>query len=270
MIPYIDIPPIRLGNVLTFQPFGVLVATGCVVGYLVGRWHAKSVGLDLTNFRRLVCWMLVPAFLVAHWVSMLLYFPAHVWHNPASLLTINASLSSYGGFLGAVLGAFGYWQLYGKKVHLPLGPTADAAVIGWLAGWFFGRLGCTVAHDHPGIPSDFILAVNYPDGLRHDLGFYEWLYTIGLNIFILSMRRRSLPPGTIVGLVSVYYAPVRFFLDFLRVVDKRYLGLTPGQYFSIVLLFVGIWILATARKRPAVLAGASATQRKGTPRARQR
>ena len=260
MIPYIDLPPIRLGNILSFQPFGLLVVTGCVVGYLVARWHAKCVGLDLNAFRRLVLWVLVPGFIMAHWVSMLFYYPAAVWQNPVILLTFNASLSSYGGMIGAALGAFGYWQWYGKNDALPFWPAWDAAVIGWLSGWFFGRLACTVAHDHPGLPSHFILAVNYPDGPRHDLGFYEWLYTIGLNIFILSIRGKALTPGTLFGLVSVCYAPVRFLLDFMRIAEKRYWGLTPGQYFSIVLLLVGIGILMTRRQRPALRVGSASTQ----------
>ncbi len=247
MIPYIDIPPINIGGLLTLEPFGTLVVIGCFVGYWISRAHAKRVGLDLIAFRRLVLWVLVPAFIVAHWVSMIFYFPSTVWQNPASLLTINTSLSSYGGFFGAALGAWLYWMRHGKRDQLALWPAFDAVAVGWLAGWIFGRLGCTVAHDHPGIASTFFLAVTYPDGPRHDLGFYEWLYTLVMNLAIFMIRRKPLAPGTLLGLISVAYAPVRFGLDFLRAVDKRYLGLTPGQYFSVLLLIFGIWVLATVR-----------------------
>lgn len=248
MIPYLDIPPIDIGGMLSLQPFGVLVVIGCFVGYVVSRAHAKRAGLDPSAFRRLVLWVLIPAFIVAHWVSMLFYFPSTVWQNPASLLTINTSLSSYGGFFGAALGAWFYWQLHGKRDQLAFWPAGDAIAVGWLAGWIFGRLGCTVAHDHPGIASTFFLAVNYPEGPRHDLGLYEWLYTIGLNLVIFTLRHKSLSPGTLLGVISVCYAPVRFALDFLRAADKRYLGFTPGQYFSVVLLLFGIWVLLTARQ----------------------
>jgi hypothetical protein len=48
------------------------VVAGCVVGYAVGRWHAKSVGLDLQVFRSFTLWVLAPAFPLAHWTSLFL------------------------------------------------------------------------------------------------------------------------------------------------------------------------------------------------------
>jgi phosphatidylglycerol:prolipoprotein diacylglycerol transferase len=251
MIPYLDVQPIRLGGLLTLQPFGLLVVTGCVVGYAVGRWHAGRVGLDQQVFRSFTLWVLTPAFLSAHWVALLAYYPGAIWHDPMSLLRINTSLSSFGGFLGAALGAVSYWRLYGHQTGLSLRSYGDAVAVGWTAGWFFGRLGCTLAHDHPGLPSDFWLAVQFPAGPRHDLGLYEWFYTIGLNLLVFSIRGRQLPPGALLGLVSVCYAPGRFLLDYLRAEDIRYAGLTPGQYFSLGLLLFGLWILATSRNAPA-------------------
>jgi prolipoprotein diacylglyceryltransferase len=39
---------------------------------------------------------------------------------------------------------------------------------------------------------------------------------------------------------------VRFFLDFLRIDDARYFGLTPGQYASVLLVVVALLILRRA------------------------
>jgi phosphatidylglycerol:prolipoprotein diacylglycerol transferase len=263
MLPYLDVSPIRLGGLLTLQPFGILVVTGCVVGYAVGRWQAGRVGVDQQVFGRLTLWILVPAFLLAHWVSLLTYYPGVVWQDPLSMVRIHTSLSSAGGLLGAALGAVSYWALYGRRTKLSLRASGDAVAVGWTAGWFFGRLGCTLAHDHPGRPSDFWLAVQYPDGARHDLGFYEWLYTIGLNLLVFAIRGRPLSPGTRLGVVAVGYAPGRFLLDYLRAADIRYAGWTPGQYFSVGLLGFGLWLLASRRHTPA----APMLDRSSTPRA---
>ena len=65
------------------------------------------------------------------------------------------------------------------------------------------------------------------------------------------MRRRPLPAGALMGLVSLCYGVGRFGLDFLRVGDARYSGLTPAQYGSIVLLLVGMWVLVTLHPRRA-------------------
>jgi phosphatidylglycerol:prolipoprotein diacylglycerol transferase len=56
-----------------------------------------------------------------------------------------------------------------------------------------------------------------------------------------------------IGLTCVLYAPVRFLLDFLRVGDRLYFGFTPGQYFSIALLAVGVVLLVQVYRSPAAL-----------------
>jgi phosphatidylglycerol:prolipoprotein diacylglycerol transferase len=130
-------------------------------------------------------------------------------------------------------------------------PVLDPVAFGLPLGWMFGRCGCFVVKDHPGIPTDFFLGVEnyYESGVtRHDLGFYEILWSIACVavFFVLAQRRRR--PGFYVALLPVLYTPVRFFLDYLRAGvsengDIRYGGLTPGQYASAALLVVGVLLL---------------------------
>ena len=247
MIPYIDIPPIQLWGSVQLHPFGILVVTGCGVGFLLGRWHAGQVGLDQREFTRQVFWVLVSSFLLSRWVSSFLYPPGLSPNNLWMLFDVGASMSSYGGFVGGALGAC----IYGKVRRLPVRRYNDALALGLTAGWFFGRLGCTIVHDHPGIPSTFVLAVQFPDGARHDLGLYEWLVTIGLNVMVWSIRKKPLPPGALLGVVSLCYAPIRFLLDFLRIGEPTYAGLTLSQYASAGLFIIGAWLFVTARMRSA-------------------
>ena len=244
MIPYIDIPTLQLWGTVAVHPFGTLVVTGCIVGAVIARWHAKSRGLDVDRFVNLLAWVLLPGFLVSHLAMLLFYHPEH-FRFDMGLLNVGKGMSSFGGFLGGALGA----AIYLKRHRLPFLPYSDALSLGLVAGWFFGRLGCTIVHDHPGLPSDFILAVQYPTGARHDLGFYEWLFTIALNILLFAIRRRRYPAGILTGIACVTYAPVRFMLDFLRVGDKLYLGLTPGQYAALVMLVLGGYVLLRVRRQ---------------------
>src|SRR5262249_35799694 len=71
-------------------------------------------------------------------------------------------------------------------------------------------------------------------------------------VVVLECRPR--PPGTSVAVLALLYAPVRFFLDFLRQTDlpgadARYLGLTVAQYGCIVLAGIGIALLVRDRRR---------------------
>ncbi len=248
MIPYIDIPAIDLIGPLKIQPFGILVVLGLIVGYRVALWQARERNLDREKVESLVLWTVVSGFILAHLVSEIFYAPQRVVENPLVLLTFWTSLSSYGGFAGGAIGAY----LFVRRNKLAFWPHADLLATALIAGWFFGRLGCTVVHDHPGKLSEFFLAVKFPGGSRHDLGFYEWLFTIGLNALVFWQLRRDPRPGTVVVTLMLTYAPVRFFMDYLRTADLHYFGLTPGQYFSIALLVGGLllaWRLGFLAKR---------------------
>jgi phosphatidylglycerol:prolipoprotein diacylglycerol transferase len=246
MIPYIQVPPVHIGPLL-MEPFGILVALGCVAGWLVARREASLRGLDPAAIDGCLFWALVPGFFASRLFELAFYHPAQLIAQPWSVLFFWQSMSSFGGFIGGAAGTLGYFH----HTRRPLMPYAECLLVGFVVGWFFGRLGCTIVHDHPGIHSDFFLAVRYPDGARHDLGFYEWLFTIVMAIVIFRMDRARLPPGLLIGGVCLAYAPVRFLLDFLRVADIRYYGLTAGQYACVTLFGVGLWLVWHASGRTA-------------------
>jgi phosphatidylglycerol:prolipoprotein diacylglycerol transferase len=243
VLPYVELPALAVGP-WHIEPFGLLVIIGCVVGYGVAVRYAADHGLERLEVRRLALWVLVPAFVVSEWLALLFYYPGTLAREPLRYLVIGQNMFSYGGFLGAGLGAAAYWR--GRRQSFR--PYADALVAGLTVGWFFGRLGCALVHDHPGLPSDFVLAVRFPDGSRHDLGLYEWILTALLVGMVLGLWRRALPAGTLAGLVGLGYAPIRFLLDFLRSDEARYAGLTPAQYLSVALAAASIWLLLARRR----------------------
>jgi phosphatidylglycerol:prolipoprotein diacylglycerol transferase len=251
-IPWFKLEGITIpGTEIGLQPFGVLVAIGVLAGMRLSEWHGERLGLRKEVVSDLATHVVIIGFILGHMFDMLLYYPEKVRERPWELLMIWTSLSSYGGFFGAVVGGF-YWRW---KRKLPLFPVLDQIAFGLPLGWFFGRLGCFVVHDHPGRITDFPLAVdNFPYngviGPRHDLGFYEVLWSLAVVPLFLWLDRKPRPYGFYLGWICFLYAPVRFGLDFLREADKTYDGLTPGHYSSIVTIGLGIWCFWLAYKRP--------------------
>jgi phosphatidylglycerol:prolipoprotein diacylglycerol transferase len=224
--------------------FGVLVAIGVILGDRIVVHRGVQRGLDAKDVKFLNARIVIVGFIMAHWVSVIFYFPERIKEDPKILLNFWAGLSSFGGFLGALL-AFVY---YTRKEKIPALPYADAVALGLAVGWIFGRTGCFTAHDHPGLHTNFFLAVRYPDGPRHDLGLYELLLTIVMTAILFRYARKPRVPGRVIGLFATMYAPVRFGLDFLRArdverPDERYFSLTPAQWACIATLGVGIWLL---------------------------
>ena len=239
MIPYFNQPSLSLGPV-SIHAFGTLVAIGIFVSLLLIHRRAQFLGLDLALSDRMVIWILVTGFIMAHIFDRIAYFPSETLNDPLSLLKIWAGISSFGGFIGAAIGAvlFIWYSKMGSERWHYLDLIAYAFPIGWL----FGRTGCFVAYDHPGIPTTFFLGQVYRDDVvRHNLGLEEALYTllVAVLFLVLGHKKRGLR-----GFRRPFFRSLcssAFFLDYLRIEDARYFQLTPGQYGSILLF--NFWIV---------------------------
>jgi phosphatidylglycerol:prolipoprotein diacylglycerol transferase len=252
MIPWFDIKfpaiPFPIIGKLTIHAFGILVATGILVGAALTKRRARELGLVDEMVASMVTTILVCGFLFAHIFDILAY--QAYWSRPTlvELLNPTQGFSSFGGFIGALAGLFYWCRRRGQEVM----PYADSLAYGLATGWMFGRLGCFTAHDHPGIRSTFFLAVKYPvaeyGGPRLDLGLLEALWAMGVAIAFAILRRKPRPLGIYVTILTLAYAPVRFGLDFLRATDTpnadaRYAGLTPAQWGCLATLLAGIGLL---------------------------
>jgi phosphatidylglycerol:prolipoprotein diacylglycerol transferase len=178
--------------------------------------------------------------------------------GPILLLKMWDGISSYGGFVGGILG-WCFWVWWKRATP---GLLADTAMIGLLPAFSIGRIGCTVVHDHIGRATSSSLGVDYPrteliargvyDELggtgqvirAHNLAMYELAYLIPVNIFVLWLafqKKRRLPAGLIAAVTGLLYAPVRFFLEYWRLntSDPRYAGFTFAQWMSLLALAAG-------------------------------
>ncbi len=247
MLPYLVQPVVHLGPI-TIHAFGVLVALAVLVGSAMARRRARATELPTRLIDDLLAWTLVGGFLAGHVLDQLFYFPRETLANPVRLLRIWDGLSSFGGFLGGVAGATAF--LARRRYAGVRWAALDAVAYGFPFGWFFGRLGCFVAFDHPGVATHFILGERYVDGVvRHNLGLEEALFIALVAALFHALGRTARPAGFFVGLLAMLYAPVRFGLDALRIDDARYFGLTPAQYGAAGLLLVGSGIMIAALRR---------------------
>ena len=175
IIPYFNVPelpvlghhsfnllggPVDIGP-WTIKPFGTLVATGVYLGILLANRHARRRELNTEAFARFIFWVMVFAFVIGHILDSIFYHPSQVIQDPLSLLKIWAGLSSFGGFAGSCIGIFAFKYKFRVKHIMPFSDTFGVA---FPAAWVFGRFGCAIVHDHPGLPSRLWFAVKYTDG----------------------------------------------------------------------------------------------------------
>jgi phosphatidylglycerol:prolipoprotein diacylglycerol transferase len=272
-IPYITLPEIPLSFLSyvpilgeqidkadppTIKPFGTLVALGVYLGSVLALRRARERGLDAKKLNDFIFTSIGSGFVGAHVFDAIFYYPDKVAKNPLYLLELWAGLSSFGGFTGALIGAFIWkWRNRGQSILA----MCDIVCSAFPLAWVFGRAGCSVAHDHPGRMTDLWLGVQYPNlppGIgRFDLGLIECILTIPLALaFHIRWKQGPKFFGYYAGWMSIVYAPVRFGLDFLRVqpgdklpADERYLGFTPAQFAAVGLFFLGIYILRLGKEQ---------------------
>lgn len=254
MIPYIYVPDLKLGPV-TLHPFGLLVATGVIIGTWLATKRARERSLDLDKLNSFITWMLVSGFVLSHMLDQVFYHWPEVVKRPWSVLEIWTGLSSFGGFIGGLIGVV-LWKYFEaiplvrtpfftlssfrvRPTPMPIMPFCDLILSVFPVAWVFGRSGCSVVHDHQGIkaPAGALLAVAFgpadpartihlgPIELRHgstphfDLGLLEMMFTVVVAVLFALTWKRKLTTGSYIAAVCIAYAPVRFAMDFLRVRD---------------------------------------------------
>jgi phosphatidylglycerol:prolipoprotein diacylglycerol transferase len=183
MIPYIHVPDPGF-----IHPFGILVATGVLIGIWLATRRARSLGYDLDRLNSFITWMLVCGFIGGHMLDEVFYHPQEIVAEPWSLLMLWRSLSSFGGFIGAFIGIV-LWKYYyfeskypghawlgwvgrirRRDAVQPILPFADLILSVFPVAWVFGRMGCSSVHDHPGAlaAKGAFLSVEFPRGFPAD------------------------------------------------------------------------------------------------------
>jgi phosphatidylglycerol:prolipoprotein diacylglycerol transferase len=180
MIPYFEVPVFDIPTpFLSFlgiehvpiHGFGVLVMLGFVIGGNVAMKRAERTGLDPEAINQVLGWLVIGTFVGGHVGFGLMYAPEEYFADPIKFLQFWQGLSSFGGFVVCVPLAFYFF----RSNKLPIWPYMDSLAIGLSMGWFLGRMGCTVAHDHPGTPTDFFLGIHCRPTEGATLEFPGWM-----------------------------------------------------------------------------------------------
>lgn len=247
------LPVPGLGSI-PIDPWATLVCLGCIIGLEVGRYRTILLGIEVKDIVDGAVFSVACGFLMAHVVTVVAYHPERLAEDGIwAILRFWEGFSSFGGFIGAVLGSLVFYRWIRPRDYLR---HADIIVYGFATGWFFGRLGCGVVHDHIGAVTTFPLGMWFPPNhaagpaIRHELGLYEAAFMLVMIFVFWRLGKKDRPPGFFLGMFATMYAPVRFGLDFLRNTDlkyqdARYLHLTPAQWGMILLFGVGLTLLAT-------------------------
>ena len=193
--------------------------------------------------------------------------------DPTGMIFSGAGLVFLGGLMGGTLGV----TFVINKNNLSWITFADIVAPLLILGYAIGRIGCLLVGDDYGLPTHLPWGIEFPNGLPPSTysifqTYYPWVNldnfepgvlsvhptpiyeTIigGLIFYYLYQKRTSV---TIVGSLFFTYLILagteRFIVEFLRVNEKYFIGLSGAQVISILMITIGAWFLIHPVKQPA-------------------
>lgn len=254
-----------LGN-FTLHTYGLLVATGFLVGIYVARHFARRFRMDGERIFNLAVYLALAAILGAK-LFLVIQDWRYYFADPSSLLSASF-LQSAGIFYGGVIVALAVLALYVHRQHLRWLAVGDAVVPGVAIGHAIGRLGCFSAGCCWGKPTTLPWGVTFTNPYAHaTVGVPlhiplqpTQLYEAGGEalIFLLlwKLAGRRAFEGQLTATYLLSYGILRFLVDFARAYEPQAMlfhgMLTDAQVISLGLIALAIGIIALRRPRAEV------------------
>lgn len=245
----------------TIAMYGLMIAVGLIIGISIAVMRSKKHGFKNEDVLFASFFGCIGLFVGAKVLYVLIMLPKLV-KNLEQLITAPDLLLPYyfggfvfyGGLIGAVIGIYIYCRLFNIPFLLLLDHLTPSIPI--IHG--FGRLGCFFAGCCYGIPYTGNLAITFHNSISapNDVALFPvQLMESGLNILagviLLIYSGRSQRPGKIIGLYIIYYAFLRFTMEFFRgdIIRGSLLGLSTSQWISLFLIPFGVILLLPRKNK---------------------
>lgn len=241
---------------LQIRWYGVLIAVGIVLAYLIGRNLALKEGIKEDYLIEAVFFGIILGIVGAR-LYYVLFELDYYMKNPVEIfITWHGGLAIHGGIFGGLLSGFIYTR-FRKKANIKFWQAADIFTAVLPLAQAIGRWGNFMNHEAYGRPTDLPWKMFVPFEYRmpgygnheyfHPTFLYESLWNVALFIFLISYMKKRKNYGEVTGLYMIFYSIARFFIESLRL-DSLYIrGLRTAQLVSVLLMALGIIILIVAR-----------------------
>lgn len=262
---------------VTLRWYGVLIVTGILLAAWVAARYVERKGQSGDELWDLLLWILIPGLIGARLYYVFIQSPrgpdglGYYLSNPWAILQIwSGGIHIFGAFIFGGIAAV----LYMRRKGLPALIYLDAIALGLPLGQAIGRWANFINQELYGPPTTLpwglkidqharIAPYNdmatYPlDTLFHPLFLYESLWNfIGFGLLFWISRRfeRSLRPGDLLLLYTIWYPTGRFMLEFIRT-DSWFFPGTPFNavhLLSAIAVIASIVILVRRHSRPALV-----------------
>jgi phosphatidylglycerol---prolipoprotein diacylglyceryl transferase len=241
-------------NPTIFSIFGLDVrwyGVAYVVGFLLTLWwlmkFRNELSMSKDDVYDFIFYGMIGIVLGARFFHVFVWEPSYYLANPLKVFYLwQGGMSFHGGLVGLLAAGW----MYSKKKKLPFWKLADILSVPAFFGLAIGRVANFVNAELYGPVTSLPWGVDFGDGeFRHPYQLYSSLKQFVLSGFLAwVLLTKSFKQGFVFWLMISLMGFGRFFLDFLREDTFYYLGLSVGQWMSLVMGLVGTYVLLTKYK----------------------
>lgn len=258
--------------------YGMLIATGFILGYFAAQQEAKRTGQNPENYLDYLLYVIIPAIVGAR-----LYYVIFRWEEYFQkgqsvkdtvlgvINTRNGGLAVYGGIIAAAIVLF----IFTKKRKLIFWQFADTATMGLLIGQIFGRLGnffnrevfggYTNSLFAMGIPVEYFetngtlrsmqlrgwitdeMMANIQNGMImvHPTFLYEIMWNMMVLLLVFLTRKHKKFHGQLFATYLIGYGIGRFWIEAVRTDTLMLPGIPikASQLVSVLCILGGILLI---------------------------
>ena len=214
--------------------YGILMATGMILGVLLALKEAKRVGIDEDDVLNLAL-IAIPSGLLGARLYYVIFNWSYYSQNVSEILNFRGGgMAIHGALIGGILAGFIYTKIKGIYFF----KMADAVMLGIPLAQAIGRWGNYINGEAHGGPTDLPWGIMV-DGMKvHPTFLYESIWDLGIFIFLWLFRKNKKYEGQLAISYIILYSIGRFFIEGLRT-DSLMIGpLRMAQVISLVAIII--------------------------------
>ncbi|MGL5311889.1 MAG: prolipoprotein diacylglyceryl transferase [Peptostreptococcaceae bacterium] len=210
--------------------YGVLMATGMILGTVIALKEAKRVGIKEDDVLDLAIFAIPIGLLGAR-----LYYVIFNWgyysQNPSQILNFRGGgMAIHGALIGGILTGYIFTRI--KKINFL--KMADAVIIGMPLAQAIGRWGNFINGEAHGGPTNLPWGIMVDGVTVHPTFLYESIWNVGVFVVLWLFRKKKQYEGQIIVWYIGLYSLGRFFIEGMRT-DSLMIGpLRMAQVISLV------------------------------------
>ena len=216
--------------------YGILMATGMILGTLIAIKEAKRVGIKEDYILDLAI-IAIPAGLLCARLYYVLFNWGYYSNNPSQILNFRGGgMAIHGALIGGVLAGY----IFSRYKKLDFFKLADTVMLGMPLAQSIGRWGNFINQEAHGGPTNLPWGIMVNGVKVHPTFLYESIWDFGIFVFLWIFRKKKSYEGQIIVLYAILYSLGRFFIEGLRT-DSLMIGpFRMAQVISLVGIIGGI------------------------------